>query len=61
LTTAKFAYLDGSNLLTLLEPAAAACGSWVLFGETCTPLQWCGFFIALGALFSFEKLSRAEP
>jgi len=48
-----------ASMLTLLEPAAAAFGAWVLFGETYTPLQWWGFFIVLGALFGFEKLSRA--
>jgi drug/metabolite transporter (DMT)-like permease len=49
-----------ASMLTLLEPAAAAFGAWVLFGETYTPLQWCGFFVVLAALFGFEKLSRAE-
>jgi drug/metabolite transporter (DMT)-like permease len=50
-----------ASMLTLLEPAAAAFGAWVLFGETYTLAQWCGFFIVLGALFGFEKLSRAIP
>jgi drug/metabolite transporter (DMT)-like permease len=48
-------------MLTLLEPAAAALGAWLLFGETYTPLQWCGFFVVLGALFGFEKLARVRP
>jgi len=49
-----------ASMLTLLEPAAAAFGAWWLFGETYTPLQWCGFFVVLGALFGFEKLSHSE-
>jgi len=50
-----------ASMLTLLEPVAAAFGAWLLFGETYTPLQWCGFFIVLAALFGFEKLSHSNP
>ena len=46
-----------ASMLTLLEPAAAAFGAWLRFGETYTPLQWCGFFIVLAALYGFEKLA----
>ena len=49
-----------ASMLTLLEPAAAAGGAWLLFGETYTALQWCGFFTVLAALYGFEKLAR-EP
>ena len=49
-----------ASMLTLLEPAAAALGAWLLFGETYTPLQWCGFFIVLAALFGFEKLAQVR-
>jgi drug/metabolite transporter (DMT)-like permease len=47
-----------ASMLTLVEPPAAALGAWLIFGETYTPLQWFGFFIVLGALFLFEKLSH---
>jgi len=47
-----------ASMLSLLEPPGAALGAWLLFGETYTPLQWCGFCVVLGALFGFEKLSR---
>jgi len=47
-----------ASMLTLVEPPAAALGAWLIFGETYTPLQWLGFFIVLGALFLFEKLSH---
>ena len=48
-----------ASMLTLVEPPAAALGAWLIFGETYTALQWLGFFIVLGALFLFEKLSHS--
>jgi drug/metabolite transporter (DMT)-like permease len=48
-----------ASMLSLVEPPAAALGAWLIFGETYTPLQWLGFFIVLGALFLFEKLSHS--
>ena len=47
-----------ASMLTLVEPPAAALGAWFLFGETYSPLQWCGFFVVLLAIFAFEKLSH---
>jgi len=46
-----------ASMLSLVEPPAAALGAWFLFGETYSPLQWCGFFVVLAAIFMFEKLS----
>jgi drug/metabolite transporter (DMT)-like permease len=46
-----------ASMLSLVEPPAAALGAWLLFDETYTPLQWCGFFVVLAAIFMFEKLS----
>ena len=47
-----------ASMLSLVEPPAAALGAWFLFGETYSPLQWCGFFVVLAAIFAFEKLSH---
>jgi drug/metabolite transporter (DMT)-like permease len=47
-----------ASMLSLVEPPAAALGAWFLFGETYSPLQWCGFFVVLVAIFTFEKLSH---
>ena len=47
-----------ASMISLVEPPAAALGAWLLFGETYSPLQWCGFFVVLLAIFMFEKLSH---
>jgi drug/metabolite transporter (DMT)-like permease len=47
-------------MLSLVEPPAAALGAWLLFGETYSALQWCGFFVVLAAIFMFEKLSYSS-
>ncbi len=49
-----------ASVLSLVEPPAAALGAWLLFGETYSPLQWCGFCIVLAAIFMFEKLSNSS-
>ena len=47
----------GASMLSPVEPPAAALGAWLLFGETNSSVQWCGFFVVLAAIFMFEKLS----
>lgn len=49
-----------ASMLTLVEPPGAALGAWLIFGETYSPLQWCGFFVVLAAIFMFEKLSQSS-
>ena len=49
-----------ASMLSLIEPPGAALGAWLIFGETYSPLQWCGFFVVLAAIFMFEKLSYSS-
>lgn len=43
-----------------LNLVPVVCGAWLLLGETVTPYQWLGIFLAIGAVLCFLSLPESS-
>ena len=55
---AKIIGATRASMITLTEPLVAAFVAWLIFNETFTLLQWCGFAVVIMALYMFEHGAR---